>query len=699
MSKFVGFKSVVGRITIAFAIILPIFVCALGTSTYDAVTSYRDANMIDRQNASANNLIAGVYEILMERLATNNALLAEQPAGGDVLKEIDVRRRVAVKKIGAAFEDLSAQDFPAKAALLGELKGAIDKASGYRAKADAAVKQGKAARDPDTVKNLFVSLSELSATSQKVWAAVLSNTSRLDPELGRLSNIRILAWNLRDTAGFERSHIAQSISAKTPIPADKLAAINEIRAQLATMWKLLNISLREKDLAGVMKGVQSAKDGYYAKFQPLADEMRKVSGAGAAYPMSTQQWVDTTTPLLFTLLDIMYGAGEASEAYTASLHSAAVVKLGLSVGLLVLGLVIAGGAIVFAYRTVARPIGDLAAVVGDLTATDKDVSVPHQTRVDEIGKMARSLQSFRQGHLDMETFRLEQQRESEQRAQRGEQLGTLTADFERRIGGIVGTVTSAATQLETAAGTLSRTAESAQQMSGMVASASEEASSNVQSVATATEEMTSSVNEIARQVQESSRIATEAVSQAQKTDARINALSQAASRIGDVVKLITAIAEQTNLLALNATIEAARAGEAGRGFAVVASEVKQLASQTAKATDEIGTQIAGMQAATAESVHAIKEIGGTIGRISEIASTIAAAVEEQSATTQEIARNVHGASKGTAQVASNISDVSKAANETGAASSQVLSSAKSLSREGHVLKGEVEAFLRSVRAA
>src|SRR6185436_4482436 len=191
----------------------------------------------------------------------------------------------------------------------------------------------------------------------------------------------------------------------------------------------------------------------------------------------------------------------------------------------VLGIVIAGGAIAFAYRTVARPISDLAGVVGDLTATEKEVSVPHQARVDEIGHMARSLQSFRQGHLDMESFRREQQRESEQRAQRGEQLGKLTSDFEQRIGGIVGTVTSAASQLETAAGTLSRTAESAQQMSGMVASA--------------TEEMTSSVNEIARQVQESSRIATEAVSQAEKTDARINALSQAASRIGDVVKMIT----------------------------------------------------------------------------------------------------------------------------------------------------------------
>jgi len=207
------------------------------------------------------------------------------------------------------------------------------------------------------------------------------------------------------------------------------------------------------------------------------------------------------------------------------------------------------------------------------------------------------------------------------------------------------------------------------------------------------------VNEISRQVQESAKISGEAVKQARDTDARINALSQAAGRIGDVVKLITAIAEQTNLLALNATIEAARAGEAGRGFAVVASEVKQLASQTAKATDEISTQIAGMQTATQESVAAIKEIGGTIARISEIASTIAAAVEEQGAATQEIARNVGEAAKGTAQVASNITDVNRGAGETGSASSQVLSSAQSLSSESNHLKAEVDKFLSTVRAA
>jgi len=283
--------------------------------------------------------------------------------------------------------------------------------------------------------------------------------------------------------------------------------------------------------------------------------------------------------------------------------------------------------------------------------------------------------------------------------ERRETLAKLADSFSATVGNIVDTVSSASTELEAAAGTLTKTAEQTQQLSATVAAASEEASANVQSVASATEEMTSSVNEISRQVQESAKIANEAVQQAQETDARINALSQAAGRIGDVVKLITAIAEQTNLLALNATIEAARAGEAGRGFAVVASEVKNLASQTAKATEEIGAQIAGMQSATQNSVAAIKEIGATIGRISSIASTIAAAVEEQGAATQEIARNVGEAAKGTAQVASNITDVNQGAGETGSASSQVLSSAQSLSGESNRLKLEVDKFLSTVRAA
>ena len=319
---------------------------------------------------------------------------------------------------------------------------------------------------------------------------------------------------------------------------------------------------------------------------------------------------------------------------------------------------------------------------------------------DEIADMAEALQVFKSNMLESNRLRAERaEAEKHVHAQRRTEMRKLADEFEAAVGEIVQTVSSASTELEASATGLTRTADETQQLSGRVEAASEEASSNVRSVAAATEEMSASIAEISRQVQESNKIAGEAVSQAESTDSRINELSKAALRIGDVVDLITSIAEQTNLLALNATIEAARAGEAGRGFAVVAQEVKALAAQTASATHEISSQIAGMQVATQESVVAIKQIGTTISRISQIAATIATSVDQQGDATREIARNVEQAAQGTSQVATNIVDVNNGARHTGSASAQVLSSAQSLSGESNRLKLEVGKFLDTVRAA
>jgi methyl-accepting chemotaxis protein len=328
------------------------------------------------------------------------------------------------------------------------------------------------------------------------------------------------------------------------------------------------------------------------------------------------------------------------------------------------------------------------------------VEVQGTDREDEIGDIAKAAVVFKDNGLAK--VRMEQeQKENEKRVaeQRKADIIKMADSFEAAVGEIIETVSSASTELEASAESLTKTAERAQHVTTTVAAASEEASTNVQSVASATEELSSSVNEISRQVQESARMANEAVDQARKTNDRVGELSKAAARIGDVVELINTIAGQTNLLALNATIEAARAGEAGRGFAVVASVVKALAEQTAKATGEIGQQITGIQAATQDSVTAIKEISGTIEKLSEISSTIAAAVEEQGAATQEISRNVQQAALGTEQVSSNITDVQRGAGETGSASSQVLSAAQSLSRDSNRLKLEVGKFLNTVRAA
>ena len=357
--------------------------------------------------------------------------------------------------------------------------------------------------------------------------------------------------------------------------------------------------------------------------------------------------------------------------------------------------------VVFSFLGVSRPMTRLNEALGKMAGGNLDVVIPGASRGDEIGDLAKTVTVIRenteQKAREEAEAKIKQDLVAAQR--RKEEMIKLADDFEGAVGEIVETVSSASTELEASAGTLTTTAERAQELTTMVAAASEEATANVQSVASATEEMASSITEISRQVQESARMANEAVDQARTTNERVSELSKAAARIGAVVELINTIAEQTNLLALNATIEAARAGDAGRGFAVVASEVKALAEQTSKATGEIGQQITGIQAATQESVGAIKEISTTIEKLSEISSTIAAAVEEQGAATQEISRNVQQAAQGTHQVSSNITDVQRGAGETGSASSQVLSSAQSLSSDSNRLKLELGKFLSSVRAA
>jgi methyl-accepting chemotaxis protein len=367
---------------------------------------------------------------------------------------------------------------------------------------------------------------------------------------------------------------------------------------------------------------------------------------------------------------------------------------------IVLAVVIAGfGVGLYLVRDLSRGIAAIVTPMQALGSGDLAAEVTRRGEHTEIGVMADALQVFKQALIDKRDADEAAARDAEAKIERARRVDGITRNFEAVVGEIVETVASAATELEASANVLTVTAERSQQLAITVAAASEEASTNVQSVASASEELSSSVNEISRQVQESSRVAGDAVDQAQTTNSRVGELAQAASRIGDVVELINTIAGQTNLLALNATIEAARAGEAGRGFAVVASEVKALAEQTAKATGEISQQISGIQNATAQSVGAIKEIGDTIGRMSEIASAIAAAVEQQGAATQEISRNIQQAALGTTEVSSNVTDVQRGASETGSASTQVHSAAKSLSCESNRLKLEVSKFLESVRAA
>jgi methyl-accepting chemotaxis protein len=384
--------------------------------------------------------------------------------------------------------------------------------------------------------------------------------------------------------------------------------------------------------------------------------------------------------------------------HQADAETARVNRIDLFMGLFVI--FVLGSVAVFGVVAILEPIRRIGEVMISLAAGNKDVAVPHTGRHDEIGDTARAAQTFKEKLIRIEQLEIAEKETARRVAEaRQTDMQALAGAFETAVASVVRSVSSSSTELEAAAEAMTAAAGATRDLSGKVLSASTEAAENVQSVADATERLIASVGEISAQVQESTFIAREAVTQAAKTDARIAELTRAAGRIGDVVKLITAIAEQTNLLALNATIEAARAGDAGRGFAVVAQEVKALASQTSKATEEIGVQIAGVQAATQDSVAIIKDISATIGRISEIAAAITATVDVQATTTQLIAASVHAAAASASHVASNILDVNESAAEITSASTQVLASAQTLAQDGNRLSAEMEKFLGAVCAA
>src|SRR3979490_1020977 len=351
-------------------------------------------------------------------------------------------------------------------------------------------------------------------------------------------------------------------------------------------------------------------------------------------------------------------------------------------------------------RRVTKPLRAVTESLTGLAEGRTDIEVRHSGRHDEIGAIARTIDVFKNNRI--ERRQLEAERTNAEKLameRRKADLNQFVEDFRGKIGGIIERVLNSSGQFEKDAQQLSVTAHSTAEMSGQSANASRQASEHVRTAAAASNELSQSIVELTRRVQASNGVAADAVKQANATDERMAELSVAGDRIGNVVKLITSIAEQTNLPALHATIEAARAGEGGRGFAVVAQEVKTLAGQTAKATDEISAHIVNMQRATGESVNAIKAIGLTIERISEITTSISSAVEQQATAPQSIAQGVQAAASGTLDVADNIERVAKGASDTGATSGQMLRSAQALSDVSIHLKDEVEKFLDSVRAA
>lgn len=423
---------------------------------------------------------------------------------------------------------------------------------------------------------------------------------------------------------------------------------------------------------------------------PLVEEGQKAMVEGIVPAVKT---IDTVSKeALASARAVMDSArSEADQAAAWSTWLMLVITGGAVLGGIAIALVLV--------RSIVPPVRGLTRSMQAFANADWQHEVPGISRRDEIGDMARAVLVFRENGVAHDALKSESEREQEARFRRQEALEGAIAAFEQASQSVVSAVAQSALELEYAAQSMASTAEEAASQAGSVAAASEQATVSVQGLAEAGDRLSSAITEISERVVMSSRIGSAAVQEAGAVDGQLRELALAGDRIVSVVSLIDGLASQTNLLALNATIEAARAGEAGRGFAVVASEVKALAGQTANATSEIGAIVASIRKVTEQTISAVQGMTRRISEIDQISAAISAAVEEQSATTREIAGNVREAARGAQEVSLNIAGVREASGATGSAAAQVLSASGDLNNQSEQLRQEIDLFLNRVRAA
>jgi methyl-accepting chemotaxis protein len=561
-----------------------------------------------------------------------------------------------------------------------------------------AVKLPPDRRDSTLPADLLAKRVALAATLRSLVGSVETRAMRADPGVGSVAQLGSLTMEMREYAGTRSVVLTPWIDGRAYAP-EEVGAAAMLSGRVAQSWDRVK---RAIDQVGESARLRDARDAAQRRFfdqaEPVYAAFVGAALSRSAWPMAYADFRRWTVSVLAELVPlreaIMAEAVARGQAAAAAARHRLLAAAGLAGGTLALAV----GAFLLLLRRIVSPVGALTGVVTRLARGELSLDIPYEQHTDEIGAMAAAVEVFRQGLIERSRLEAEAEAARAAREARTERTEALVRGFEKETAEALRAVAAASTELDATAGEMTEVAAEGAVQAGAVAAASGQANANVQAMAASVEGMAASTTKVARQVAESSAAARRAAEEARATDAAVQDLAQAAARIGEVVRLIGGITGQTNLLALNATIEAARAGEAGKGFAVVASEVKQLAQQTAKATQEIGAQIAAMQAETGRVVEAIRGITGTIEQLNGSAGQVAAA-EEQAAATREIGRSVAETAAGAQGAARHAAGITNGAGQTSAAALQVRAASSELARHAEELRGRVDAFLAGICAA
>jgi methyl-accepting chemotaxis protein len=685
-----------GVITTAALVVIAIF----SFNAWEAWDRLQSADRIAKVSDASAFLFKAMANVRSDRVSTSRTLNNGKPLSSADETYLRGIRETEMPALAKALEILPAIEFESKQTLVPELDRLNQTLIAQQAEYWTEIAKPMSPRRPVLAQEYLQTAKALMAVLDTSAAAIVASVNHQDATIDQFLLIKQLAWLMRFTAGENSTVIGDALIVGRISPEGQTASI-KLTGGTEAAWKALQLATAGKDMPTALTAAMTAAQTAYfdPQFLALYDRLLASLVKGEKAELTQSEWSPLVVGRMASAITVAEAALDGARAHAKVQQGSAMRSLMLQLALLLSALIASIVAMTVISRRAIQPLNTIRDAMLQVASGNLDVETGYSVRQDEIGALAGALETFKSQAQEKLAIEAQERERNAATAARQRTVEACVGEFEGSIRETLQQLGSASGQMRATSSELSDVSRQTNVRVETAQKASSDASMSVENVASAAEELSASIGDISRQASHAAGIARRAVDQARLTDGTVQGLAQSAGRIGEVVGLINSIAAQTNLLALNATIEAARAGEAGKGFAVVASEVKTLASQTAKATDEISEQVGAIQKVAGEAIDAIKSIGGIIGEVNEVATAIAAAVQQQGAATEEITRSTQYASQGTRNVSENITGVKSDADMAAVAADNVKQASETLEKESQHLGSQVNDFLSRIRAA